>query len=69
MFAGLPETAGAVQISQEGEGVADDPLGGVDHPLELLRFCNHAAAKPHADVACEDALDGAPVDGHQQFLC
>lgn len=41
---GLPETAGAAQISQEGEGVADEPLGGVDHPLELLRFCNHADA-------------------------
>lgn len=44
------------RTAREGrEGAADDPQDGADHPLELLPFCNRAAAKPHADAACEEA--------------
>ena len=43
-------------------------MGGVDYSLERcpLRCC--AAPEPHVDAVREDALDRAPVEGHQQFL-
>ena len=65
---GFPETAGAVQVSQGGEGASDDLLGGVYDSLERcpLRCC--AAPEPHIDAVREDALDRASVEGHQQFL-
>ncbi len=65
----LPETVRTVLVFQGGEGTSDDLLGRVDDPLERLPLCNCAAGKPHTDAVCKDALYGAAVEGHQQFLC
>ena len=64
----LPEAAGTVQVLQGGEGAADDLLGRGDDPLERLPLRDCAAGKPHHHAVCEDALYGATVERHQQFL-
>ncbi len=65
----LSETVRTVPVFQGGEGTSDNILGRVDDPLERLPLCNCAAGKPHTDALCEDALYGAAVEGHKQFLC
>ena len=65
---GFLETAGVVQFSQRGEGASYDLLGRVYDPLKCLPFCGRAALEPHASAVCEDAFDGAPIEGHKQVL-
>ena len=65
---GFLETAGVVQFSQRGEGASYDLLGKVYDPLKCLPLCGCAALEPHTSAVCEDAFDGAPIEGHKQVL-
>ena len=64
---GLIETA-AVEIFQGGKRAADDLLCGGDDPLERFPVCYCAASKPHTDTEGQNALYGAALEGHKQFL-
>lgn len=59
----------STEVLQGRKGADSDLLGHGENSLECLPVCCHAPGKPHADTVSKNALYGAIIQGHKQFLC
>jgi len=64
----LLEALGTVQLLQCGGRAACDLLCSFNDPLKCCPLDHCAAAVQHAYTVCQDALNVAPIKGHQQSL-